>query len=41
LGTVREVDAPSQKEMDRSNAIQVDRGRIQIVDWATLQQWGS
>lgn len=39
LGTVREVVARSLKELERSGAIQVNRGHIQVVDGERLLEW--
>lgn len=39
LGTVREVVARSLRELERSGAISVDRGRIEIMDADILEQW--
>ena len=39
LGTVREVVARSLKELERSGAIQVNRGHIQVVDDDRLLEW--
>lgn len=39
LGTVREVVARSFKELERSGAIQVNRGQIQVVDDERLFEW--
>jgi CRP/FNR family transcriptional regulator len=39
LGTVREVVARSLKELERSGAIQVNRGHIQVVDDKRLLEW--
>jgi CRP/FNR family transcriptional regulator len=39
LGTVREVVARSLRELERSGAIRIERGRITIVDTAILQEW--
>ena len=39
LGTVREVVARSLKELERSGAIQVNRGHIQVVDDERLVEW--
>lgn len=39
LGTVREVVARSLKELERSGAIQSERGRIQVVDDDRLKEW--
>jgi CRP/FNR family transcriptional regulator len=39
LGTVREVVARSLRELERSGAIQVQRGQIQVMDRDSLQEW--
>lgn len=39
LGTVREVVARSLRELERSGAIQVQRGQIQVMDRDRLQEW--
>lgn len=39
LGTVREVVARSLRDLERSGAIQVERGRIQVIDEELLQDW--
>ena len=39
LGTVREVVARSLKELERSGAIKVNRGQIQVVDDERLLEW--
>jgi CRP/FNR family transcriptional regulator len=39
LGTVREVVARSLKELERSGAIQVNRGHIHVVDDNRLLEW--
>lgn len=39
LGTVREVVARSLRELERSGAIRVHRGRITIVDHEILREW--
>jgi CRP/FNR family transcriptional regulator len=39
LGTVREVVARSLKELERSGAIQVNRGQIRVVDDDRLLEW--
>lgn len=39
LGTVREVVARSLRELERSGAIQVNRGHIQVVDGERLLEW--
>ena len=39
LGTVREVVARSLKELERSGAIQSERGRIQVMDDNLLKEW--
>ncbi len=39
LGTVREVVGRSLRELERSGAIKVQRGRIQIVDSDVLRSW--
>jgi CRP-like cAMP-binding protein len=39
LGTVREVVARSLRELERSGAIRVKRGQIQVVDADLLRQW--
>ncbi len=39
IGTVREVVARSLKELERCGAIEVDRGKITIVDWDQLIDW--
>jgi CRP/FNR family transcriptional regulator len=39
LGTMREVVARSLKELERSGAIQVNRGHIQVVDDDRLFEW--
>lgn len=39
LGTVREVVARSLKELERSGAIQVNRGQIKVVDDDRLLEW--
>ena len=39
LGTVREVVARSLKELERSGAIDVNRGQIRIVDDERLVEW--
>jgi CRP/FNR family transcriptional regulator len=39
LGTVREVVARSLRDLERSGAIQVERGRIQVTDGMLLQDW--
>ena len=39
LGTVREVVARSLKELERSGAIQVNRGQIKVVDNERLLEW--
>ena len=39
LGTVREVVARSLRELERSGAIDVQRGRINIVDQQILASW--
>ena len=39
LGTVREVVARSLKELERSGAIQVNRGQIKVVDDERLLEW--
>jgi CRP/FNR family transcriptional regulator, cyclic AMP receptor protein len=41
LGTVREVVGRSLRELERSGAIKVRRGRIQIVNSELLQVWTS
>ena len=39
LGTVREVVARSLKELERSGAIQVSRGKIKIINDEILNEW--
>lgn len=39
LGTVREVVGRSLKELERSGALHVKRGRIQVVDEQILKMW--
>lgn len=39
LGTVWEVAARSLRDLERSGAIQVRRGRIRVTDQAVLQDW--
>ncbi|MBN1147052.1 MAG: Crp/Fnr family transcriptional regulator [Anaerolineales bacterium] len=39
LGTVREVVARSLRDLERSGAIQVRRGRIKVINPAILQDW--
>ncbi len=39
LGTVREVVARSLRELERSGALRVQRGRITIVDEQILAEW--
>lgn len=39
LGTVREVVARSLRILERSGAIQMERGRIRIADAEALQHW--
>jgi len=39
IGTVREVVARSLKELERCGAIEVNRGKITIVDWDQLIDW--
>lgn len=39
LGTVREVVARSVRELSRSGAIHVKRGRIEIINRAVLDEW--
>jgi CRP/FNR family transcriptional regulator len=39
LGTVREVVARSLKELERSGAIDVNRGQIKIVNDERLVEW--
>ena len=39
LGTVREVVARSLKELERSGAIDVNRGQIKIVNDDRLVEW--
>lgn len=39
LGTVREVVGRSLRELERSGAIEVSRGRIQIVNRSALGNW--
>jgi CRP/FNR family transcriptional regulator len=39
LGTVREVVARSIKELERSGAIQSERGKIQVTDDGILKEW--
>ncbi len=39
LGTVREVVARSLRQLERSGAIRVSRGQIEIVDEETLYSW--
>ncbi|MCK4725249.1 MAG: Crp/Fnr family transcriptional regulator, partial [Anaerolineales bacterium] len=39
LGTVREVVARSLKELERSGAIDVNRGQIRVVDDERLVEW--
>lgn len=39
LGTVREVVARSLKELEKSGAIDVDRGQIRVVDKERLVDW--
>jgi CRP/FNR family transcriptional regulator len=39
LGTVREVVARALRDLERSSAIQVNHGRIQIVDRVILEDW--
>jgi CRP/FNR family transcriptional regulator len=41
LGTVREVVARSLRELERSGAIQVQRGQIKVMDRDRLQEWMS
>lgn len=39
LGTVREVVARSLRDLERSGAIRVERGRIRVIDEELLQDW--
>ena len=39
LGTVREVVARSLRELERSGAIRVNRGQIQVIDHERLLEW--
>lgn len=39
LGTVREVVARSLHELERSGAIQLNRGHIQVIDHERLLEW--
>ena len=39
LGTVREVVGRALRTLERSGAIQVSRGRIQVVDLGALKSW--
>ena len=39
LGTVREVVARSLREIERSGAIQVNRGQIKVNDQNRLLEW--
>jgi CRP/FNR family transcriptional regulator len=39
LGSVREVVARSLRELERSGAIQSERGKIQITDGELLKEW--
>jgi DNA-binding transcriptional regulator YhcF (GntR family) len=39
LGTVREVVARSLRELERSGAIQVNRGNIKFIDDGRLLEW--
>ena len=39
LGTVREVDAKSLKELERSGAIRVHNKRLEIIDPSILENW--
>lgn len=39
LGTVREVVGRSLRELERSGAIEVERGRIRVLDGTILHSW--
>lgn len=39
LGTVREVVSRSLRDLERSGAIRLTRGRIQVIDHHMLQEW--
>jgi CRP/FNR family transcriptional regulator len=39
LGTVREVLARALRDLERTGAIRVSRGKIEVLDEAILQRW--
>jgi CRP/FNR family transcriptional regulator len=39
LGTVHEVVVRSSRELQRSGALRVDRGQIQVIDHKRLLEW--